>query len=183
MPVNQPQIRPEAMLQPRRHGFILSFLCIVLVMICRDQADSQPSRSMVIKDVDGDTRTLGQYLGNGPVYVSFWALWCAPCKEELRALKKVVADNPDKKFTVLAINQDTPKSLSKVKAYVKSQNYPFPIILDPNMQVFQSFNGQNLPFSVLLNSNGDVIETRTGYLPGDEKEIAEAILRLASETE
>jgi len=71
-----------------------------------------------------------------------------------------------------------PKSLAKVKAYVKSQSYPFTVVLDPNMQVFQAFDGQNLPFAVLIDKTGKVVSTRSGYLPGDEKEIAEDILKL-----
>jgi thiol-disulfide isomerase/thioredoxin len=110
------------------------------------------------------------------VYVTFWALWCVPCLQELRALNGVADRNAKEAFTILAVNQDTPKSLAKVKAYVSSQGYVFPVILDPNAQLLQIFNGQALPFSVLLGKNGKVINTRTGYLPGDEKQIEEDIL-------
>jgi hypothetical protein len=67
-----------------------------------------------------------------------------------------------------------------VTAYVSSQGYDFPVILDPNAQILQAFNGRVLPFSVLLGKNGRIIRTRTGYLPGDEKEIEQEILKAAS---
>jgi len=128
--------------------------------------------------VDGMTSTLHEYLKHGPVYMSFWALWCEPCRQELRAMKKFINDNSNLPFKLLAINVDSPKSLAKVKAYVKSQDYPFPVFLDPTMQVFQTFNGQQIPFSVLIDRTGKIVSVRTGYLPGDEKQIEKEILKL-----
>jgi len=141
-------------------------------------AQSGTTANIQLDELDGSTTSLSEYLRQGPVYVTFWALWCEPCKQELRALKSIAREHEDKSFTILAVNQDSPKSLAKVKAYVRSQGYPFPVILDPNMQVFQSFNGQNLPFSVLVDRDGKVVATRTGYLPGDEKDIEKEILKL-----
>jgi thiol-disulfide isomerase/thioredoxin len=145
-------------------------------------AQNAATATIALDGLDGSTSSLSEYLKKGPVYVTFWALWCVPCLQELRALKGVAERNANEAFTVLAVNQDTPKSLAKVKAYVSSQGYAFPVILDPNAQLLQAFNGQGLPFSVLLGKNGKVIHTRTGYLPGDEKEIEEDILKAARST-
>jgi len=93
-------------------------------------------------------------------------------------LKTIAKSHEDKPFTVIAVNQDSPKSVHEVKAYVRSRGITFPVILDPNKQVFQAFNGQNIPFSVLIDKNGKVVKTRIGYLPGDEKEIEAEILGL-----
>ena len=159
-----------------------SWLIVVLVTLMASSVSAQGSSitSLTLEELDGSTTKLSEYLRNGSVYVSFWALWCEPCKQELRALKSFAKEHADDPFTVLAVNQDSPKSLAKVKAYVKSQGYPFPVILDPNTQVFQAFNGQNLPFSVLIDKSGKIVSTRTGYLPGDEKEIQKDILKLIS---
>jgi peroxiredoxin len=141
---------------------------------------SRTVKDLPVEELDGTKSKMADYLGQGPVYITFWALWCEPCKQELRAMKGVVERNKDEAFTLLAVNQDTPKSLAKVKAYVASQGYTFPVILDPNAQLLQAFNGQALPFSVLLGQDGKIIHTRTGYLPGDEKEIERDILKAVS---
>jgi cytochrome c biogenesis protein CcmG/thiol:disulfide interchange protein DsbE len=158
--------------------------CILLVAIwlASNIALSQSSSlaNLRLEQLDGSTSKLSEFLSKGPVYVSFWALWCEPCKLELRALKTFAKDHAAEPFTILAINQDSPKSLAKVKAYAKSQGYPFPVILDPNTQIFQTLNGQNLPFSVLIDRSGKIVSTRTGYLAGDEKEITKEILQLVS---
>lgn len=154
--------------------------CVILPVLFTVslRAQSASIANLSLEGLDGTSRKLSEYLARGPVYINFWALWCEPCKLELRSLKTFAKEHEGKPFTILAVNQDSPKSLAKVKAYVKSQNYPFTVILDPNMQVFQAFNGQNLPFSVLVDRTGRVVSTRTGFLPGDEKEIAAEILKL-----
>ena len=149
---------------------------LFLVSIAAAQKSSAPD--ITLDELDGSVSKLSQYNRLGPVYLSFWALWCEPCKQELRALKNLYKDGEEKPFTILAINLDSPKSLAKVKAYAKSQGYPFPVVLDPNSQIFQSFNGQNLPFAVLLDKTGKTVTTRTGYYPGDEAEIEKEILKL-----
>lgn len=161
------------------HSVILLFLLTSLT-IGNVRGQSSSISGLTLESVNGTSKKLSEYLKKGPVYVSFWALWCEPCKLELRALKSFAKEHENDPFTILAVNQDSPKSLAKVKAYVKSQGYPFDVIVDPNTQIFQALNGQNLPFSVLIDRSGKIVTTRTGYLPGDEKEIGEDILKLIS---
>ena len=162
-------------------GTRVSFV-LICVLLALNGASGQEATigKLVLEELDGSTSTLSDYLRTGPVYISFWALWCEPCKQELHALKAFAKEHADDPFTILAVNQDSPKSLAKVKAYVKSQSYPFQVILDPNTQVFQAFNGQTYPFSVLIDRSGKVVSTRTGYLPGDEKDIEKDILKLVT---
>lgn len=161
-----------------QHPTLLLLLLFAFVGNVRGQSSS--ITGLTLESVNGTSTKLAEYLKKGPVYISFWALWCEPCKLELRALKSFAKEHEKDPFTILAVNQDSPKSLAKVKAYVKSQNYPFEVIVDPNTQVFQALNGQNLPFSVLIDRSGKIVATRTGYLPGDEKEIGDDILKLIS---
>jgi thiol-disulfide isomerase/thioredoxin len=175
-----PQKRKTMRLLKHARRTALVLAVVTLGYVTAGQTQDKPSKDITLDMMDGSVSRLSDYLRTGPVYMSFWALWCEPCKQELRALKSFAKENADKPFTILAVNQDSPKSLAKVKAYVRSQQYPFPVVLDPNTQVFQKFNGQNLPFSVLIDMGGTVVSTRTGYFPGDEEEIKKEILKLAT---
>lgn len=164
--------------------FINNTISIIIFIFIVSSISVSPLYSQItdlnFETIDGKLVQLSDYTARGPVYMSFWALWCKVCKEELRVLNDMVEKHSDKSFTLLAINLDSPKSLAKVKAYIKSQGFVFPVILDPNEQIFQSFNGQHLPFAVLLDTNGNTVSVRTGYLPGEESEIEEEILKLVS---
>lgn len=124
---------------------------------------------------------LSEVYENSPTLVSFWALWCKPCRAEIRHLENLFNIYKEKGFTIVGINQDTPRSLAKVKSFVSSHNVTFPIVLDPNQEIFQKFNGQSIPLSVLFNKKGEVVYTHLGYLPGDEIELEEAIKKALGE--
>ncbi|MBX2989859.1 MAG: TlpA family protein disulfide reductase [Bacteroidetes bacterium] len=162
-----------------RCQIVYLLLFVVLVLSSKAYSQSSSITQLKLDGLDGTRSVLSEYLKKGPVYMNFWALWCEPCKLELRALKSFAKEHEDGAFTILAVNLDSPKSIAKVKSYVRSQSYPFPVMLDPNSQVFQALNGQNLPFAVLIDKSGKVVSARTGFLPGDEKEIADEILKLS----
>jgi thiol-disulfide isomerase/thioredoxin len=134
-----------------------------------------------LRDVNGDDQSFQEYLASvrgsddapkkGLVMISFWALWCNPCKAEMKALVDLYDAYKDKNFHYLAINEDNPRSFTKVKSYVTAEELPYTFWLDPNAEVFKKLNGQNLPYSLLVTETGKLVKKRTGFLPGDEKEI------------
>lgn len=124
---------------------------------------------------------LSEVYVESPTLVSFWALWCKPCRAEMKQLENLYNIYKDKGFTIIGVNQDSPRSLAKVKSFVSSHNVTFPIVLDPNQEIFQKFNGQSIPLSVLFNKKGEVIYTHIGYLPGDELELEEQIKKILGE--
>jgi thiol-disulfide isomerase/thioredoxin len=149
---------------------------VLVVLAVTASAQNTAKLAMSLDELGGTTSKLSEYLQRGPIYLNFWALWCGPCLQELRALDGIAVRNKDSAFTILAVNEDSPRSLAKVKAYISSRGYGFPVILDPNAQLLEAFNGKVLPFSVLLGKDGKIIRLRTGYLPGDEKEIEQDLL-------
>jgi cytochrome c biogenesis protein CcmG, thiol:disulfide interchange protein DsbE len=151
---------------------------LLLLLFSANLCSQSQYTSLSLEDLNGNRHQLGEYLKSGPVYLSFWALWCDPCKQELHALKALAARLKDKPVTFIAINTDTPKSLAKVKGYVRSQDIPFPVAVDPNGIVFQALSGQNLPYSLLFDKNGTISATHSGYLPGDDRAIEKEILDL-----
>lgn len=124
-----------------------------------------------LENLQGQTVSLSQHLEKGPIFVAFWAIWCEPCKAELRTLRTLNTTYAEKGLTIVAVSIDNSKSISKVKSYIRSQKYEFPVLLDPESRLFELLNGKALPHAVLIDSEGKIAKIRTGFLPGDEKEI------------
>jgi cytochrome c biogenesis protein CcmG, thiol:disulfide interchange protein DsbE len=156
-----------------KQNFVILFL-----LIAQSYLFAQSSIDFSAETLDNSEIKLSEIIKESPTLVSFWALWCKPCRSEIKFLEGFYDKYKIKGFTIIGINQDSPKSLAKVKAFVNSHNLTFPIVLDPNQEIFQKFNGQSIPLSVLFNQKGEIVYSHIGYLPGDEIELENEILKL-----
>lgn len=136
---------------------------------------AQMYNNFTLNDLDGNEVTLSKLLEKGPVMISFWATWCSPCKEEMKKMQPIYEKYKDQGFTYLAINQDNQKSISKVKAFINSNNYTFPVVLDLDKKIFENYLGVGLPYSLIIDKNQKVIAKHLGYITGDEVKIEKEI--------
>ncbi len=133
-----------------------------------------------LKLLNGKKTTLYKLLKTGPVLLDFWATWCKPCKQVMKHLNQYHNEFNSEGFQVLMINQDTPRSLGKVKAYVNSKGYDFLVGIDPNQQISKKLNGQIMPNLILINQDATVRWRHQGFMPGEELEIKDQIQSLLS---
>lgn len=142
---------------------------------------AQDNIKFEIEKLNGEKVDFSVLLSEGPVLVNFWALWCKPCKIEMKALQDLYKEFSGKGFTIVGINQDTPRSVSKVESYIATHGITYPIMIDPEKDLYERFNVQVLPYSLLYDQNGKVVYTQTGYLPGDEEKLHEEVQKLLGE--
>ncbi len=148
---------------------------LLLLIIFNIKISAQSNYDFKSETIDNKEIIFYEVLQNGPVLVNFWALWCKPCRSEMKHLDAIFLKYKENGLTILGVNQDSPRSLAKVKAFVSSHKINYPVITDPNQEIFQKFNGQSIPLNVLFDENGNVVFTHIGYLPGDEIELEKEI--------
>ena len=124
-----------------------------------------------IRLLDGKRVRLSALLEEGPLLVSFWATWCAPCKKEMIFLEEFHQKYNENSFRVLAISTDSPKSMSKVKSYIRAKKHTFLVGIDPNQDIAKKMNALLMPTTLILNKDRKVSWYHQGFIPGDEKEI------------
>ncbi len=105
--------------------------------------------NLKLKMLDGSKTTIHELVKDGPIMIDFWATWCVPCKKVMKFLDQYHQDYSDKGFKVLMINQDTPRSIGKVKSYIRSQNHQFLVSLDPNKGVALKRSFKMINFIIL----------------------------------
>ena len=133
-----------------------------------------------LKDLQNKRQELSQYYSDGPILLNFWNLACEPCKKEMKELDKINIKYRDLGFDYVSINIDSPRSMSKVKSYIKSQKFSFTVLSDPRAELFRKTGGKVMPFVIIADSTGEIINRHVGYNPGDEKKLEEEILLLLS---
>ena len=124
-----------------------------------------------VKLLDGKQVRLSALLEEGPLLVSFWATWCAPLKKEMIFLEEFHQKYNENSFRVLAISTDSPKSMSKVKSYIRAKKHTFMVGIDPNQEIAKKMNALLMPTTLILNKDRKVSWYHQGFIPGDEKEI------------
>ncbi len=147
------------------------FVAFLLMPLCLMFAQDNKIPDVKLKDLNNKPASLGEYYKDGPILVNFWSLSCEPCKKEMKHLDHLNQKYAEENFRIVSVNIDNTRSMAKVKSYVESKKYSFPVLSDPRSALFRKAGGKVMPFTVLIDSEGSIIKRRMGYNPGDELEI------------
>lgn len=124
------------------------------------------------------------------VMLNFWATWCGPCRQEMPALEALYSRYSKAGFTILGINIENSKVVSKrteIEKFVNEKNLTFPILYDDEKNVTtileQQFLGKNMgmPTTVFLDRSGNARFLHEAYKPGDERKYKKMIKTLLRE--
>ena len=146
-------------------------IAAIITSIYADKQRDIMLPDLSVKLLDGKQVRLSVLLEEGPLLVSFWATWCAPCKKEMIFLEEFHQKYSENSFRVLAISTDSPKSMSKVKSYIRAKKHTFLVGIDPNQDIAKKMNALLMPTTLILNKEQKVSWFHQGFIPGDEKEI------------
>ena len=131
-----------------------------------------------LRATDGQEISLHEALAKGPVLVSFWALWCNPCLKELPHLEALSSETAGR-LTVLTVNQDGPRSVARVRPYLRSKGLGLTVLLDTAGDVARKMQiGGALPFLVLYDARGREVCRNIGYREGNEIVLREKVMAL-----
>ena len=146
-------------------------IAAIITAIYADKQRDIMLPDLSVKLLDGKQVRLSVLLEEGPLLVSFWATWCAPCKKEMIFLEEFHQKYNENSFRVLAISTDSPKSMSKVKSYIRAKKHTFLVGIDPNQDIAKKMNALLMPTTLILKKDRKVSWYHQGFIPGDEKEI------------
>lgn len=151
-------------------------LIIIFQFLNGENTDSGSTiPDLKVRLLNGSSTTLHQLSQDGPLLIDFWATWCVPCKKVMKYLNQYHEKYADDNFKVLMINTDTPRSLGKVRGFIKSQDYSFNVGMDPNKVLSKKLNGMIMPTLILVDKGGTIKWRHQGYVAGEEIEIEKQI--------
>ena len=160
---------------------IIFYILLQAILMSSDIVNSDEFIPDVrLKDINKKKMQLTDISKDNYVLFNFWNMACEPCKKEMKFLNEFHKKYSDYNFKVISINMDSPRSMSKVKKYVKSSKYVFDVLQDPRMDLFKKMGGSIMPFVVIADNEGRIINKHIGYNLGDEKSLEEEIKALIS---
>lgn len=131
--------------------------------------------------LDGEKFVLKEHLGKNVVLLNFWSVFCRDCISRIEALNKINDLFSQRDFELVGIAGDPPtdRMLSQVKKYASKMHYE--VILDPELEIFDSYGVEIIPFAVLVDRDGSVVVAIQSLEPEPLKQISDAIDRLTKE--
>ena len=107
-----------------------------------------------LKDIKGQNVSLGS-LRDRPVLLVFGTTWCPYCREEIPRIKEIYQQGRQKNLEVLNIYVN--ETEAKVSAYAAQYALPYPVLLDRDGQVAESYQVRGVPTLVLLDRQGKIV--------------------------
>lgn len=104
-------------------------------------------------------------LGTGqPFWLSFWATWCYPCREEWPDLNQAQRELRADGLRIVAISVNEPGTT--VEAFLRTRPADVEVVLDPRGATAARFGVTGFPTHVLIDASGAVRAIVRGPLSG-----------------
>jgi len=156
----------------------LLLIPILILYLSAQEIDFNVAPDFNLIDIDGNTVYLDSLLETGPVFISFWALWCTMCIKELDAIKPYYDELDSIGVNFLAISEDKMRSVPQVKPFARSKKWQYTVLLDPENMMRDLYNVRTMPTSFIIEQNKNIIFIHQGYKPGDEEIIVNKLYEL-----
>ncbi len=161
---------------------ILFFAVILGAFVVAQETDYNQLPSVNVRTIEGESfNTKDIYNDGNPILISFWALWCKPCKKEMDAYNEVYEDwQEETGVKIYAVSIDDSRSTTKVAPFVNGKAWEMEVLLDPNGDFKRAMNVNMIPHTFLLDGKGNIVYQHTSYYEGLEDEIYELVEKVAA---
>lgn len=124
---------------------------------------------------DGVTYSLADMRGK-PVIVNFWATWCPPCRAEMPAMQRAWEQLEAQGVMMVAVNVG--ESKEEIATFTEQVPVAFPLPMDTDMSVSQSWPMKGLPTTFIVDPDGRLVYQAQGEREWDDPALLELILGL-----
>jgi peroxiredoxin len=117
--------------------------------------------------VTGQTIRLSAQRGKVAV-VTFWATWCAPCRNELPNLEKLQEYLGKDKLTILAVNfrDDDAETIARLRQDAKEAGWKLHLALDPGERIARAYGISTIPRMYIIGKDGRISAVHAGFGDG-----------------
>jgi peroxiredoxin len=122
-------------------------------------AKGKPSPDFSFESIDGKIYSLSDFKGNY-VFIDVWATWCAPCIQQIPAIKRLEETFKDKNITFVSISVDDKKAYTKWKDFVKKKQLEgVQLYADNSFEsaFIQAYGISSIPRFIIIDPEGKIV--------------------------
>jgi thiol-disulfide isomerase/thioredoxin len=146
----------------------LAMICVVGVAAACGGSGNEMPAEVSLESLSGTPTSIEDQIGDRPMLVSMWAVWCQPCRRELPELQKISL--ADEGVDVLAVNVgDDPERIAE---YLDEMSLELPVAIDPVGDLLTALDVGTVPATVLFDRDGTILWSHLGAVSADQVEAA-----------
>lgn len=126
----------------------------------------QPAPPFKAKTLDDKQLSLTDYRGK-PVYLDFFASWCAPCREETPGIVKFSKQYGKRGLVIIGLDDN--EISDRAEGFRDQYKVPFAIVI-ANQKLLDSYGVIALPVHVFIDRKGNIKIYRLGEMSNQEIE-------------
>jgi peroxiredoxin len=158
----------------------LVLITAILLCACGEQrflAPDAPDFSLPQLAAPGEI-TLNEYHGD-VVYVTFWASWCVPCREEMPFLSALWQRHREKGLQVIGINVD--EDVEAARKFALDFDIEFPLVWDEDRAISKLYHVAGYPSHYVIDRRGKVRYSALGFNETDTLAVTQEVAALLAE--
>lgn len=126
---------------------------------------------LVLTDLQGHPVSFASLRGR-PIVLSFFATWCAPCRDEYPLLTRLAREHGDR-VQVIGVSVDD-ADLAALANFARAQELGY-TVLDADDRAMQVFGVPPIPATYVFDAHGVLTYRRVGGGPELQRELPEAV--------
>ena len=157
------------------HPILILGLALVLIssaVACTKSEEVLYAPDFTLQTVNGETVSLSDFRGK-PVMLIFWKINCAACQFQIPYTQAFYDEESSDTIAVFSINVGD--SISAVQTYITSLEITYPVLLDLQGRVAQSYGIPGVPVTFFIDEQGILKAYQIG--PFESQEAIESALK------
>ncbi len=123
----------------------------------------RPAPEFELRDRQGNVHRLSDYRGQ-VVFLNFWASFCAPCREEMPSMERLVRNYQDRDMVMVAVSLDEGwEEIDRfMESFLPGQRSAMTVLLDEGDETAHRFGTEFLPETYIIDRNGRIVARFVG---------------------
>jgi len=143
----------------------------------------RPAPPFTLPDLQGQTHSLEDHRGK-VIFLNFWAGFCAPCREEMPSMERLVRQYQDRGLVMIAISFDPDAQDSQrfMDEFLPGQRSVMQVLHDPQALIGQQYGTELIPETYIIDRQGQIIARFVNAYDWTRPEVKSLIEALLSQT-